>query len=1240
MDPKYKDVVVINAGCTLALDANVYGKPEPDVIWLKDGKKFEVTTQKVDIKTTSKSTVLIVKDCTREDSGCYNLILSNIGGTKTIPITVKVLDRPGSPEGPLQVTEVTADACCLSWGEPLQDGGAAVDHYIVEKRDTSKLSWTVVKPKVKALSCKVTNLLVGNEYIFRTMAVNKYGISEPLESEPVTAKHPFKPPSPPSMPEATCITGDSMVIKWEQPEYNGGSDIHNYHLEKRDKDGVRWTKCNKTELSDLNFKVTGLTEGHFYEFRVSAENEAGVGPPSEPSLFYRACNAARPPGPPNHPKVTDHTSSTVTLSWSKPLDDGGAYIKGYIVEMKEVTHEDWSTCTPSTGIQATQYKVEKLKENTKYNFRICAFNAEGVGEHADIHGSIAAVEKQEVPEAELDAELRKVVSVRASGTLRIFVVIRGRPEPKVKWEKAEGSLTERAQTETTSSYTMLVIDNVNRCDSGKYILTLENNNGTKTVFVNVRVMDSPSSPLNFVIKDIKNDSVTLSWDSPAFDGGAKITNYIIEKRESTRKAYTTVTSNCTSNSFVIGQLQQGGIYYFRVQLVDVTRNSVTLSWEKPDNDGGSKIICYNVEMQTKGSERWIATGTFRALEAIITGLVPGDEYSFRISAVNEKGTSEPKQLGVPVIAKDIEIEPTIDMPFNTYSIKAGKDLTVEVPFKGRPKPVISWKKDGLPLKQTTSVTLLSSMTSAKLFFKEASREHVGKYEITLTNAGDSPVITVQYPFKVPGPPATPRVVQATKEFMLVTWNEPVNDGGSAVTGYHLECKERNSILWAKINRSLIKNTEFRVTGIEKGLFYEYRVYAENIVGVGKCSKACEPVAARDPCDPPGQPTVTNITKTAVSLLWAKPQYDGGAKVTGYIIERKEEERWIRCNFTNIQETYFDVTGLVENQTYDFRVIAKNAAGLFSQPSDCTGPITVKDDVDPPRIIMDVNFRNAVVVKAGDSLKIKADIAGRPLPVVSWAKDGKEIDMRARIQIYSTDTSTSVTIKDCVRSDSGQYVLTVKNLAGTKSFPLNCPLQVTDLTAPQSVGENPVTGYSIEFKKKSDKEWRVAVQNTRNTEYTVSGLESGAEYVFAVKSINKIGISDPSPPSDPEVANEREEEPLFNVDNEMRKTLIVRHGNSFTLTAPFRGKPIPTVVWNNEDVNLQERASIDTSDNCTSLTIEKATRKDSGKYTVTLENPVGTAVLTMTVKVITVVPLHKVHYLNFVTLDKSIWYALK
>ncbi|NWR69515.1 TITIN protein, partial [Centropus bengalensis] len=51
--------------------------------------------------------------------------------------------------------------------------------------------------------------------------------------------------------------------------------------------------------------------------------------------------------------------------------------------------------------------------------------------------------------------------------------IKGRPEPEVKWEKAEGKINEGAQIEVTSSYTMLVIDNVNRFDSGRYNLTLE-----------------------------------------------------------------------------------------------------------------------------------------------------------------------------------------------------------------------------------------------------------------------------------------------------------------------------------------------------------------------------------------------------------------------------------------------------------------------------------------------------------------------------------------------------------------------------------------------------------------------------------------------------------------------------------------------------------------------------------------------------------------------------------------------
>uniref|UniRef100_A0A8D3DAG2 Titin-like n=1 Tax=Scophthalmus maximus TaxID=52904 RepID=A0A8D3DAG2_SCOMX len=365
--------------------------------------------------------------------------------------------------------------------------------------------------------------------------------------------------------------------------------------------------------------------------------------------------------------------------------------------------------------------------------------------------------------------------------------------------------------------------------------------------------------------------------------------------------------------------------------------------------------------------------------------------------------------------------------------------------------------------------------------------------------------------------------------MLVTWNEPVIDGGSLVLGYHLERKERSSILWTKMNRGMIKDTEFKVNGIEEGMMYEYRVYAENIAGIGKCSKACEAVAARDPCDPPGTPVVTLVTRTSVSLSWDKPEYDGGTKVSGYIIERRDlpEGRWTRCNFTNVPETHYDVTGLTENDQYDFRVIAKNAAGLFSEPSYNTGPITVKDDVDPPRIMMDVKYRETLFVKAGETLKINADLAGRPAPVISWTKDGKEIELRARIQIVSTDTSTSVIVKDCIRRDSGQYALTLQNIAGTVTMPINCviidkpgppagPLQITGLTAevctlswgpPQEIGGADITHYIVEKRETSRLAWTVVKGDITKTFLKVTGLLKGNEYIFRVLPVNKHGLGE-------------------------------------------------------------------------------------------------------------------------------------
>lgn len=89
------------------------------------------------------------------------------------------------------------------------------------------------------------------------------------------------------------------------------------------------------------------------------------------------------------------------------------------------------------------------------------------------------------------------------------------------------------------------------------------------------------------------------------------------------------------------------------ELVDWTANQVDLKWKEPVSDGGTPITGYIIEKKDKYSTMWE-----KALErdvpvcsGLVTGLIEGNEYQFRVIAVNKAGQSEPGEASRTFIAK-------------------------------------------------------------------------------------------------------------------------------------------------------------------------------------------------------------------------------------------------------------------------------------------------------------------------------------------------------------------------------------------------------------------------------------------------------------------------------------------------------------------------------------------------------------------------------------------------------------
>ena len=165
----------------------------------------------------------------------------------------------------------------------------------------------------------------------------------------------------------------------------------------------------------------------------------------------------------------------------------------------------------------------------------------------------------------------------------------------------------------------------------------------------------------------------------------------------------------------------------------------------------------------------------------------------------------------------------------------------------------------------------------------------------------------------------------------LTWKRPRASGGLSLIGYTVEKRELGlSKMWSRVC-SQSSESSCTVANLRTGVEYEFRIFAENEIGLSDPLMVSETVVPKPPFYPPGapkMPEVSNITPNSIDLSWEAPAVDGGSSITGYIVERRDGVfgRWTLVKNANHMETSCVLSNLIEKHEYEFRVIAENKGG--------------------------------------------------------------------------------------------------------------------------------------------------------------------------------------------------------------------------------------------------------------------------------------------------------------------------
>ena len=397
----------------------------------------------------------------------------------------------------------------------------------------------------------------------------------------------------------------------------------------------------------------------------------------------------------------------------------------------------------------------------------------------------------------------------------------------------------------------------------------------------------PGAPTLTATGDYKR--IKLDWTASTDNGGAAITSFRIERQDNGIWGNPRMFPG-SATTWTASVLSNGTEYTYRIFAINVAGDSgwtsataltlahqpkapdppvlpgtgsvtpgpgsLTYTWEPPNFNGGAPITRYEYQYKPTDSSSWSSgrTDDGETLSVELENLNPAKTYDFEVSARNSAGLGDELEIPegspsatAPTAAPTISAIASEDASNNADLVTLTWTKLDDARNGGATLDgyLINWKDNREMTAWQTDLTAVTYNVATVVYtFPHTGRSPgtIYTYRVRAQNGvGDggpwSAEVSATTPANMPDMiAAPPEVSGADVDAILVDWDEPQSDGGSAITGYELQVRtgtEQFVDADDTIIDSLPGNrTDYTHRGVRGGVDYFYRVRAINAAGMG------------------------------------------------------------------------------------------------------------------------------------------------------------------------------------------------------------------------------------------------------------------------------------------------------------------------------------------------------------------------------------------------------------------------